>query len=77
MNGTVGHSVAKFQSFPYPWEPNALLIMHSDGIATRWGLEQYPGILHRHPALAAGVIYRDFSRKRDDATIVVCRIPSA
>jgi anti-sigma regulatory factor (Ser/Thr protein kinase) len=77
MNGTVGHTVAKFQSFSYSFDPNSLLIMHSDGIGTRWGLDQYAGILQRHPALMAGVIYRDFSRKRDDATVLVCRMQSA
>jgi anti-sigma regulatory factor (Ser/Thr protein kinase) len=76
MNGTVGHSVGKFQSFSYPWESNSMLIMHSDGLATKWALDQYPGLAQRHPALIAAVLFRDFSRKRDDATIVVSRIQS-
>ena len=73
MNGTVGHSFIKFQPFSYPWEPNSLLIMHSDGLGSKWSLEQYPGLAQRHPALIAAVLYRDFSRKRDDATILVSR----
>ena len=71
MNGTVGHSVAKLQQFSYPWPPESALIMHSDGLATRWNVEQYPGLASRHPALLAGVLFRDFCRKRDDATILV------
>lgn len=74
MNGTLGHSVGKFQSFSYPWEKNSSLIMHSDGLGTRWNVEQYPGLASRHPSLLAGVLYRDFCRKRDDATILVSRI---
>lgn len=74
MNGTVGHTVAKIQSFSYPCEPDSLLIMHSDGLGTRWGMERYPGLVQCHPAVTAGVLYRDFSRKRDDATILVSRI---
>jgi anti-sigma regulatory factor (Ser/Thr protein kinase) len=74
MNGTLGHSVGKFQSFSYPWEKNSELIMHSDGLGTRWNVEQYPGLASRHPSLLAGVLYRDFCRKRDDATILVSRI---
>ena len=74
MNGTVGHSVAKIQQFSYPWGKNATLIMHSDGLATRWNVEQYPGLASRHPALIAAILYRDFCRKRDDATILVSRI---
>ncbi len=74
MNGTVGHSVGKFQQFSYPWEPESALIMHSDGLATKWNVEQYPGLASRHPALLAGVLFRDFCRKRDDATILVSQI---
>lgn len=73
MNGTVGHSVAKFQQFSYPWERNSLLVMHSDGLTTRWNIDQYPGLASRHPALIAAVLYRDFVRGRDDATILVIR----
>jgi anti-sigma regulatory factor (Ser/Thr protein kinase) len=73
MNGTVGHSVGRMQQFSYPFTPNSLLIMHSDGLATRWNVEQYPGLASRHPGLLAGVLFRDFCRKRDDATILVSR----
>jgi anti-sigma regulatory factor (Ser/Thr protein kinase) len=71
MNGTVGHTLGKIQQFSYPWAANAALIMHSDGLATRWNVEHYPGLASRHPALLAGVLFRDFCRKRDDATILV------
>jgi hypothetical protein len=74
MNGTVGHTVGKIQQFSYPWPADSSLIMHSDGLATRWNLEQYPGLSSRHPALLAGVLFRDFCRKRDDATILVSSI---
>ncbi len=71
MNGTPGHSMGRLQEFTYPWTPEALLIMHTDGLNTRWDLGQYVGLAARHPSLIAGVLYRDFSRKRDDATILV------
>jgi len=73
MNGTVGHSVAKFQQFSYPCERNALLILHSDGLTSRWNLDLYPGLASRHPALIAAVLYRDFCRGRDDVTILALR----
>ena len=71
MNGTAGHSVGKLQQFSYAWPVDSALIMHSDGLSTRWNVEQYPGLASRHPALMAGVLFRDFCRKRDDATILV------
>jgi hypothetical protein len=36
-------------------------------------LDPYPGLLERDTGLIAGVLYRDFSRRRDDATVVVAR----
>jgi anti-sigma regulatory factor (Ser/Thr protein kinase) len=74
MNGTLGQTIGKIQQFSYPWDPDSILIMHSDGLATRWNIEHYPGLASRHPALLAGVLFRDFSRRRDDATILVSRV---
>jgi hypothetical protein len=36
-------------------------------------LSDYPGLAAHDPAIVAGVVYRDFSRGNDDATIVVAR----
>lgn len=72
-NGTVGHTMPKVQEFTYPWAPDACVVMHSDGIMTRWRLDTYPGLHARHPSLIAGVLHRDFIRGRDDATVVVVR----
>jgi len=72
-NGTVGHEVRKIQEFSLPWSPQSILVMHSDGLNTRWDLSQYPGIWSKHPALIAGLLYRDFSRERDDVTVLVAK----
>jgi anti-sigma regulatory factor (Ser/Thr protein kinase) len=71
LNGTVGHSIRKVQSFDYPWTQDAVLLMHSDGMATHWNVDRYPGIMRRHPSLLAGALYRDHTRGRDDVTILV------
>jgi len=73
MNGTLGHQASRMQQFSYPWSPGATLVMCSDGLATQWRLDGYPGLLARHPSLVAGVLYRDFARGRDDATVLVAR----
>ncbi len=72
-NGTVGHEVRKVQAFEYPFPEGALLVMHSDGLATHWRLEKYPALAGRHPGLIAGVLYRDFKRGRDDVTVLAVR----
>ena len=51
--------------------PDAMLVLHSDGLASHWNLDAYPGLIRRHPGLIAGVLYRDFRRGRDDVTVVV------
>lgn len=72
-NGTVGHEVRKIQEFTYPWPQGALVIMHSDGLQTQWRLDRYPGLSTRAPAVIAGLLYRDFSRGRDDVTVTAVR----
>lgn len=72
-NGTLGHEVRKIQEFTYPWPQGALVIMHSDGLQTQWRLDRYPGLFTRAPAVIAGLLYRDFSRRRDDVTVAAVR----
>ena len=72
-NGIVGGTMRKVQQFTMPWTDGALLIMHSDGLGSRWNLEAYPGLAARHPAIIAAVLYRDFSRGRDDVAVLVAR----
>jgi anti-sigma regulatory factor (Ser/Thr protein kinase) len=72
-NGTIGHQAHKFTEFTYPFPPGALLVMHSDGLTARWSLDAYSGLLAHDPGLIAGVLYRDFDRGRDDATVLAIR----
>ncbi len=72
-SGTLGHEVRKVQPFEYVWPAGAVLVMHSDGLGTQWDLGRYPGLATRHPALMAGVLYRDFRRERDDVGVVAIR----
>ena len=74
-NGIVGHQMPRVQEFTYPWSARSLLVMTSDGVKSHWRLDGYPGIVRRHPTLVAATIWRDHSRGRDDATVVVARGP--
>ena len=71
QSGIVGHGMPKLRSTDAALPAGARLVMHSDGILARWRMDAYPGLMTAHPALLAGVIYRDFGRDRDDATILV------
>lgn len=72
-NGIVGHASETIREFTFPWPRHAFLIMHSDGLTARWAFEQYQGLQLKPPSLIAAVLYRDFKRMRDDATVVVSR----
>jgi anti-sigma regulatory factor (Ser/Thr protein kinase) len=76
-NGTAGHSAPKIHAFQYPFQGPATVILHSDGLTARWDLDQYPGLAAAHPSLISGVLYRDYRRGRDDATVVTVRSSSA
>ena len=73
LNGIAGHQCERIQEFNYVWPEEGLLVLHSDGLSTGTGMESYPGLAARDPALIAGVLYRDFCRGRDDATVVVVK----
>ncbi|UII72962.1 ATP-binding protein [Pseudomonas sp. HN11] len=69
--GIVGVQFRKVHPFDYAQVAGQLLILFSDGLQSRWNLSDYPGLVHRHPALIAAILHRDFCRGRDDVTVFV------
>jgi anti-sigma regulatory factor (Ser/Thr protein kinase) len=72
-HGIAGHQLSRLKAFSYAWPEEALIILHSDGLISHWGLDPYPGLVRRHSSLIAAVLYRDFSRGRDDVMVMVAR----
>jgi anti-sigma regulatory factor (Ser/Thr protein kinase) len=75
--GIVGGQFRKAQPFDYAQVSGQLLIMYSDGLQSRWNLADYPGLVHRHPAVIAAILHRDFCRGRDDVTVLVIALEAA
>ncbi|MBP7146926.1 MAG: SpoIIE family protein phosphatase [Acidobacteria bacterium] len=73
MNGTLGHAIRRVTEYSYPWPQGALVVLHSDGIGRGWQIGRYAGLAAKPAALIAGVLYRDFARGRDDASVLVAR----
>ncbi|WP_299989162.1 stage II sporulation protein E [uncultured Pontibacter sp.] len=73
-NGILGHNIpGNFNNQKLEWNRNKLLIVHSDGLKSRWDLSRYPN-LHRHlPTTIAAVLYKDHSRQSDDTLVLVCK----
>lgn len=72
-NGTLGATAPRIQEFPTDWPRDGVLVMHSDGVQTRWDLGAYMGLLAKHPAIIGGALLRDFRRQRDDASVIVIK----
>lgn len=74
ISGTAGLTSLRARVFRYPGSAGVLIIMHSDGIGTSWALDKYPGLAAAHPSLIAAIMFRDFNRGRDDATVLAIRV---
>jgi anti-sigma regulatory factor (Ser/Thr protein kinase) len=76
FNGILGMTASRMHDNDITIEAPKLLIIHSDGINTRWDLNIYPQVSKHDPAILAACLYRDFNRNNDDLTIIVCKLPS-
>ncbi|CAG9180372.1 ATP-binding SpoIIE family protein phosphatase [Cupriavidus pampae] len=73
QNGTAGVQLrTNVQEQEIEWPAHALLLLFSDGVQSRWQLDE-PSLLQRDPALVAAFVIWKFCRGRDDATVVVIR----
>jgi anti-sigma regulatory factor (Ser/Thr protein kinase) len=75
--GIVGVQARRRQSFDFSPADGRLLILHSDGLQSRWNLRDYPGLVTRHPAVVTTLLHRDFSRGRDDAAVFAIRLETS
>lgn len=71
QHGTVGVQLRRIEEITYTLPPYALIIMHTDGLISRWGSEVLAGVISRDPSIAAAILLRDFCRGRDDVTVLV------
>ena len=73
QNGTVGVQMRRVEETRMSWPDHALVVLHSDGLQSRWPPEAIVPLMARDPSLVAAVLVRDFGRGRDDVTVVVLR----
>nr|WP_221325097.1 SpoIIE family protein phosphatase [Actinoplanes sp. L3-i22] len=75
MPGIAGHQRRQIREYDYPMLPGSIVVMHSDGLVDRWNPAEYPGLLTRSIELIAGTVLRDAGTRRDDAGVLVARLP--
>jgi anti-sigma regulatory factor (Ser/Thr protein kinase) len=73
QHGTAGLQMRRVQEQRYAWPAHGMLVLHSDGLKTRWDLKSTPGILQHHPAVIAAWLWRTHQRGRDDASVMVLK----
>ncbi len=75
LPGIAGHQRRQIREYDYPITPDAVVLMHSDGVVDRWTPADYPGLFTHSPLVIAATVLRDAGVRRDDAGVLVARLP--
>ncbi|MCW4469404.1 SpoIIE family protein phosphatase [Flavobacterium sp. MFBS3-15] len=74
-NGIVGMNIPRtLTDTVLDLEKYQTLIMHSDGLRSRWNLANLPGILKHDPNVIAAALYKDNARFNDDMSVLAAKI---
>jgi hypothetical protein len=71
--GIAGHQARTIRQFEYAAPPGAAIILHSDGISSRWSPEALPGLKARDPLTIAAALLAVAGTHRDDAGVLVLK----
>ena len=71
--GIAGHQARAIRQFEYNVPPGAAIILHSDGISSRWDPASLPGLNARDPLLVAAALLAQAGSRRDDAGVLVLK----
>jgi anti-sigma regulatory factor (Ser/Thr protein kinase) len=71
--GIAGHQARTIRQFDYELPAGAVIVLHSDGLSSRWDYRSMPGLTARDPLLIAAVLLAVAGVHRDDAGILVLR----
>lgn len=74
--GIAGHNMSRPQTFHAPLPPGHAVVLHSDGLNSRWQPSQFPGLTAQVPAVVAAQLLWQAGTRRDDAGVVVVKVPS-
>lgn len=74
-NGIIGHNIPRtLNNTIVPYQKHQIIIMHSDGLRTRWNLNDLVSIIKQNPGVIAASLYKDNIRGTDDATVLVGKV---
>lgn len=71
-NGIIGNNIPRtINQTVLKYEKHQMIIMHSDGIRSRWSITEMMSLLKQKPQLIAASLYKDHVRGNDDSTVFV------
>ena len=74
-NGIIGHNIPRtLNNTIVPYKKHQIIIMHSDGLRTRWNLNDMTSIFKHSPGIIAASLLKENIRGTDDATILAGKI---
>jgi serine phosphatase RsbU (regulator of sigma subunit) len=71
--GVLGQTLRSPFHQEIPVSPGAMLVLYTDGVRTHFSEDEYPGIRHDRPELAARRVVERFGKDHDDAGCIVLR----
>lgn len=71
--GIAGHHARAIKQFEFPTPPDAAIVMHSDGLSSRWEAAVLPGLATRDPLVVAATLFAQAGSRRDDAGVLVLK----
>ena len=71
--GIAGHQARTIRQFEYEVPPDSAVVLHSDGVSSRWEAATLPGLEARDPLLIAAVLLAEAGVHRDDAGVLVLK----
>jgi hypothetical protein len=73
-NGIIGHNIpTSLHNHQVEWGNNSLLVLHSDGLKSKWDLSRFKDLYRCHSSIIAALIYKQFNRGTDDTLVLVAR----
>lgn len=71
--GIVGLNAPSPVVTEHAWRTGRMLVLHSDGLSTHWGSDDFPGLAGQTATEAAQTLLRKLAKAEDDATVIVVK----
>lgn len=71
--GIAGHQARSIRQFEYSLPAGASIVLHSDGLSSRWDVRDLPGLAALDPLVISAALLAEAGAHRDDASVLVLK----